>query len=255
MQVTTFEPSAQLAPFVARYTVVESAYETTRALLPDLGLILGVRFAGAATLVEGVGETRMPDASFAGFQARVRHMRTHANSGVVLVAFRPGGAAAFFRAPLHELYGTATELAALLGRAEVARLAERIAGARDHAGRIAILEEMLLARLGDGDPVVDRAVEAILGARGAVRVASLAARLAIAQDPLEKRFRRAVGASPKQLASLVRVRHAIALGQRGASWSQAAHAAGYFDQSHFNREFRAVTGAAPRTFFRDDAYC
>jgi transcriptional regulator GlxA family with amidase domain len=63
-------------------------------------------------------------------------------------------------------------------------------------------------------------------------------------------------AVPEFVASLARVRHAITLGQqRGATWSQAAHAAGYFDQAHFNREFRAVTGEPPSTFLRATAYC
>jgi AraC-like DNA-binding protein len=29
----------------------------------------------------------------------------------------------------------------------------------------------------------------------------------------------------------------------------------YFDQSRFNREFRAVTGAAPQQFFKTGAHC
>jgi len=39
------------------------------------------------------------------------------------------------------------------------------------------------------------------------------------------------------------------------SWSRLALAAGYFDQSHFIREFRSVTGEAPERFFRAGGYC
>jgi AraC-like DNA-binding protein len=245
MRIATFSPGAALAPFVARYTVVETdAHEETRALLPELGLIAGVRFAGAAH-VRGV---RMPEVSLAGFQGSVRHMTTLPHSGVILAQFVAGGAAAFFDLPLHELGGTVLEI-------DFAR--ERICAARDHVERVAIFEEMLLARRRDRrDRLVDIALATILEARGDIRIGALAKRLGTAQDPLEKRFRRIVGASPKQVASLTRVRHAITLGQqRGATWSQVAHAAGYFDQAHFNREFRAVTGEAPSTFFRETAYC
>jgi AraC-like DNA-binding protein len=245
MRIATFSPSAALAPFVARYTIVETeAYEETRALLPELGLVAGVRFAGGAHL-RGV---RMPDVSLAGVQGSVRQMTTLPHSGVILAQFVAGGAAAFFDLTLHELAGTAIEV-------DLDR--ERICAAADHAERVAIFEALLRARWRDRrDHLVEAALAAILEARGDLRIADLAKRLATAQDPLEKRFRRIVGASPKQVATLARIRHAIALGQeRGATWAQAAHAAGYFDQAHFNREFRAVTGEPPSTFFRATAYC
>jgi methylphosphotriester-DNA--protein-cysteine methyltransferase len=96
--------------------------------------------------------------------------------------------------------------------------------------------------------VVAAAVRAIVEARGALRIRELARRLAISQDPLEKRFRRAVGMSPKQLARLVRIRHAIAAYRPGMSLARLAIAAGFYDQAHFHRELRAVTGEAPGRF-------
>lgn len=253
MQMSTFAPSAPLAPFVEKLSIVESDVDISRVLLPDLGLILGVRFAGAAHLA-GV---RLPDAAMTGMQTSVRHMRTAAHSGIVLAHFRPGGAAAFLRAPLHELCDATIGLDALLGRAEVATLGDRIATAPSHAERAAILDEALVARVAhEPDPLALAAARAIEAAAGRVRIADLARMLAISQDPLEKRFRSAIGASPKQLAMLVRMRRAISLASRSpASLARVALDAGYFDQSHFNREFRAVTGESPRQFFRAGTHC
>jgi AraC-like DNA-binding protein len=64
-----------------------------------------------------------------------------------------------------------------------------------------------------------------------------------------------VGTSPKQLASLVRLRRVIDARHTGARWARLAIEAGYFDQSHFNREFRAITGESPRRFFQSDTFC
>jgi AraC-like DNA-binding protein len=256
MQVTTLRPSARLAPHVDRFTVVESAAEATRVLLPECGLVLGVRYAGASSVIDGERATRLADIMLTGVLGAARTMRTHAGGGIVLAMFRPTGAARFFRTPLHELFGSTVALDALMARGDVERLGNELTAQRDHAGRVGVLEAFLLARLGDGeDPVAAAAVRAIAAARGSLRIASLADSLGISQDPLEKRFRRAVGASPKQLAQLVRIKHAIALGQGGASWSRVAHEAGYADQSHFNREFRAVTGASPTRFFGGVEHC
>ena len=250
-------PSAPLAPFVDRFTIVESATEVTRVLLPEPGLVLGVRYGGAASVVDGDRTTRLADLVLTGLLDHARRMRTAAGSGIVLAMFRPTGAASLLRAPLHELFGQTVALDALLPRALVSRLGHQIASQPDHTHRIAILERFLLERMTPEppDPIATAAVRAIQRARGSLRIAALARELGISQDPLEKRFRRAIGASPKQIASLVRIRHAIAAGHTGASWSRVAHDAGYFDQSHFIREFRAFTGASPARFFRTDEYC
>jgi len=182
---------------------------------------------------------------------------TAAGSGVVLAMFRETGAARFLAGPLHELSGRTLALDALVPRGELAALQERIVDAPDHRRRIACLEQFLLARLRPepADPLAAAAVAAIQRTHGVLRIAALAHELGISQDPLEKRFRRIVGGSPKQLASILRVRRAIQLGRAGATWSTVACQAGYFDQSHFIREFRAIAGMPPTRFFRDVEHC
>lgn len=56
------------------------------------------------------------------------------------------------------------------------------------------------------------------------------------------------GLSPKYLARVLRFRHARELraSQPHESWTSIAHQAGYFDQAHLIRDFRALTGQAPR---------
>jgi len=257
MQVTTIRPSARLAPFVDRFVIVESGDEITRTLLPETGLILGVRYSGAASLIQEGRATRVPDATLTGILGTARRMRTHAGGGIVLAQFRPAGAAPFFRAPLDELFGAHAPLEAILSRAGVQRLGEKMFRRPDHAGRIAVLEEFLLSRMHTNgtDPIAGAAVQAIGASHGSLRISHLARQLGISQDPLEKRFRRAIGTSPKHLASIVRVRHAIALAERGTSLSRVAHDAGYYDQSHFIRDFRAITGDSPTRFFRAGDHC
>ena len=265
MQVSVFPPGPRLAPFVRRFTVVETRAEATRLLLPEHGLVLGIRYCGSASLVNGPAVTRLADASLTGIVAAGRCMRTAAGSGVVLAAFREAGAARFFVEPLHELFGRTLALEDLVPRVVLDRVQQQVASAPSHARRIAIVEQFLWARLRPRGPdaVTVAAVSAIRRAQGTIRIAQLARQLGISQDPLEKRFRRQIGTSPKHLASMVRLRRVIdgAIGgaverqRAGVSWSRLAIEAGYFDQSHFIREFRAVTGAAPAAFFRAGDYC
>lgn len=258
MKVTSLAPGERLVPFVRGFTIVETGGdEATRLLMPDTVLLLGLRFSGAATQLDGAAPERMPDASIAGLRTTARRMRTSANGGMVLAAFREGAAGLFLDLPLHELHGRTLALDDLIARADVERVRSRVAEARDHARRVAVFEEFLLARLRprSTDRVVAEAVTLLRRTHGTLRIAALARHLGISRDPLEKRFRRAVGASPKQYASILRLRHVVRVLQTGASLTRASIDAGYFDQAHFNRHFRAVMGAAPGRFFGDGESC
>lgn len=248
-------PSAWLAPFVREFMIVETAEAVTRVRLPEPGLVLGVRYRGSASLLDGAA-ARLPDLTLTGMTDTARRMRTAAESGVILARFRPAGAARFFAHPLHELFGSTAPLVDLLPRGEAERLQAQVLEAADDRARVAVLESFLGERLRaeEPDPIVRAAVEALSEAQGALPIRALARRLAISQDPLEKRFRRAVGTSPKQFASLLRLRRAIDGYQPGASLAQLALEAGYFDQSHFSRALRAATGQAPGQFLRAGAH-
>ncbi|WP_242353028.1 MULTISPECIES: AraC family transcriptional regulator [unclassified Anaeromyxobacter] len=247
MQVRSFQPSARLAPFVHALEIVEAREEATRTLLPEPGIVIGLRYGGSAALLEGAEARRLPDATVTGLHGTSRRVRTSAGGGVVLVKFREGGAASFLGVPLHELRGETLPMDALVPRDAVERAAARLAEATSAAERLAVLEAFLVSRWRPGPPdgVVQAAIGEIRARRGHVRVGELARRLGLSHDALEKRFRRDVGASPRQLASLLRLRHAVEVHRRGATLSSVPYEAGYYDQSHFIREFRAVTGQPP----------
>jgi AraC-like DNA-binding protein len=249
-------PSAQLAPFVRDFVVVEVRDETTRVRLPELGLVLGVRFRGSASVLAGGVPARLPAATLTGMASTARRMRTAAGSGIILARFHPGGAAQFFDEPLHELLDTSLALDQILPRSEVDRVSSRVMEANGDAARVTALEALLLARLRPSppDPIVAGAVRALRAAHGALPIGELARTLGISQDPLEKRFRRSVGVSPKRLASLLRLHGALDAYRPGVRLTQLAVDAGYFDQSHFNREVRAVTGEPPGQLFRGGEY-
>jgi AraC-like DNA-binding protein len=250
-----FAASPPLAPFVRELMLVEVGEEVSRVHLPEPGLVLGVRYRGAADLL-GPAARRLPDAALTGMMLTARRMRTRANSGVLLARFRPGGAAPFFDQPLHELFGTTAALDDLLPHADIDRLQAQVSEAASDRQRVAVLDAFLVARLGTRahDAVVAAAVRAIEEAQGAIQIRALARALGISQDPLEKRFRRAVGASPKQLASLLRLRRAIDGYRPGLSLTRLAQDAGFFDQAHFNRAFRAAVGEPPGRFLHAGQY-
>jgi methylphosphotriester-DNA--protein-cysteine methyltransferase len=117
---------------------------------------------------------------------------------------------------------------------------------------VAVVEQFLLSKLKTPktDLLVLDAVQQIQLAKGDIKISQLVSGLHISQDPFEKRFRKLTGTSPKHFSSVVRLRHIIATHSRKKSLTDAALAAGYFDQSHFIKDFRSFTGQSPQHFFK-----
>jgi AraC-like DNA-binding protein len=257
--IKQFAPSPALAPFIRAYEIIETREAVTRMLLPDTCIIIGFRYAGSATLLNDVvqddARRQLPNVCVTGLRTSVREMHTAANSGIILAKFRAAGAAPFFTSPLHHLFGTACPPGDQM-EGDGDRI-DAIITAQTDDERVARVEQFLLARHRPAEPdvIVGAALRAIGAAAGALRVRTLAQALGVSQDALEKRFRRTVGSSPKQFATIVRVRQAVELSRESPSLTALALDAGYYDQSHFIRDFRAITGDAPGHFFQHARFC
>jgi AraC-like DNA-binding protein len=248
-QVLVQTPCEALRPFVERFLIAESTTAHRDAHLPSTGLVAAFRFRGACQLNGGA---EAPRAAITGLWDTVRthtHSQDHA---VVIVAFTPTGAAALLRQPLEPFGNSTVDLDAVLGRrAGLHRLYDQLAGTANHAQRIRLVEDLLLAQAGDArpDPLVSAAVALIERTQARMRIEELTRRIGLSQSALERRFRRLVGASPRRFASLVRLQNVVRLREKGADLTTIAHAAGYSDQPHFIKDFKRFTGLAPGAFF------
>ncbi len=218
--------------------------------LPDIGAVAAFSLQGECRLEGGYSA---PATSFTGLYETSRAHEHRHHHAVLLATFTPVGAAALLRAPLEEFAGVTTDLASILGQpTELHQIQELFAEAANHSQRIGLLENFLLARLGvsEPDPLVTAAVAWLEQGRGSRRIEDLTRYIGLSQSALERRFRRIVGVSPKRFASLVRLQQAVRLRTNGTDFATAAQTAGYFDQSHFIKDFRRATGTTPDLFFR-----
>lgn len=108
-----------------------------------------------------------------------------------------------------------------------------------------------LAAAPAGQLLAMRAVAALEGSGGSVRVEALAAALGVSRQYLAAQFRDHVGLQPKLFARICRFRAArnAALakgpGRHGHDWAALALDSGYFDQSHLIRDFHDFAGTSP----------
>ncbi|GAB3766858.1 helix-turn-helix domain-containing protein [Microlunatus parietis] len=148
-------------------------------------------------------------------------------------------------AALDELWG---------GWAERLReVAEPAAGGAEALDRVEA-ELVQLARPGDGpvaDPLVRQVIDRL---RRNERIGTIGDRVGLSQSSWTRRFRTAVGLSPKRYQRVLRLERVIALAREGDAgrrdWADLAITAGYYDQAHLVGDFTELTGTSPTRWFR-----
>jgi AraC-like DNA-binding protein len=170
------------------------------------------------------------------------------------VRFYEGGAYPFLGVPLHELRN-ALPLLDALADPTLLTLHARLHEASSLPARIALLEEWLIGRLQLGktrSAIIPASLARLREGSKGDAIPELSQGLAISQRQLERLYQSQVGMSPKQYAQLIRVETArLALKQmNGQTTTTLAAALGYYDQSHFIREFGAVIGLTPYAYMK-----
>lgn len=252
MKFDTYVPCNPLKPFIKSFAISETEAESTYKVLPDTGLVIGFQYRGKLSHLEPGAEIPLASSGITGLRDSYRIFRNSANIGTVLVFFTEGGAAPFFKVPVHELFSESLSLDNFMLRSELLILEEQLCGAREDQKKIRLVELFLLARLKPVAPdhMVLAAITLINQRRGNIRIKELCTSLNISQSPLEKRFRQVVGASPKKFASIVRLKHTLHLYAPQNSLTDMGYEAGFYDQAHFIKEFKKFTGETPESFFK-----
>lgn len=85
------------------------------------------------------------------------------------------------------------------------------------------------------------------------RVADLARVAGLSPKQLERLARRSLGLSPQRLVQRIRLEHAVhEIVTTDAPLSRVAASCGFYDQSSFTKQFRAVLGVTPGAYRRRD---
>ena len=216
-----------------------------RAELPGGRIVLVISF-GPALDVDG--------RRFHSFVAGLHDtpaLTEHAGEGHGIQAYlTPLGARRLLGMPMGELTREVVELEDLIGpRAH--ELAERLATAPTWAARFSLLERAIAERVLAAPPVapeLECAWRRLHESDGAVPIGELADELGWSRRHLAATAGRELGMAPKALARLLRFERAAGMLRAGAPLVDAALDSGYYDQAHFNRDFRAYAGVTPTAY-------
>ncbi|NEE04673.1 AraC family transcriptional regulator [Phytoactinopolyspora halotolerans] len=236
----TGRPRPSLRPYVAGYAGFRADGDgyARRRLLPLTVTTLIVDLDSAHALVTG------PRIAPAVYERAVwRHG--------VAVGLTPAGVSALLGLPASELVGRSIPFSAA-GGAGADELIGRLGEVPDWPGRFALLEDQLTRWLQPGkatDGWLMHAWWRLQDPTSWTSIGGLAAELGVSPRGLQLAFQRHIGMSPKSVARIARFQRAVhMLSGQDAGFARAVEY-GYADQSHFNREVRAMSGLTPAELF------
>jgi AraC-like DNA-binding protein len=233
-----YPPAPDLAALVERHWLVSwslpSGREASVTLLPHP--CVNVVLDRGRLTVSGVGRDRF----------------TYAYRGegrVFGVKFRPGAFLPFLGRPLSDITDAVLPAEELWGP-PAAALASQMSAARSVDELVALAEAFLRERRPASDPQVENVgeiVAALLHDRTISRVDDVTERFGISPRTLQRLFQRYVGVSPKWVLRRYRLHEAAAVlaREQHRPWAEVAADLGYFDQSHFIRDFTSAIGMTP----------
>jgi AraC-like DNA-binding protein len=250
-------PDPRLKPYIIDYQGYrERAVGPMRRLQPPFdGIPMIVTFGPSIDIING--DRPLQRGLFRSFLAGLHDVHVFTEYLGEQMGFQVNftllGAYRFLNITMSDIANRVIDLGELLGDAEADRLADSLQDAGDWPARFDAMDCFLLQRLRQGRPMspdVAWALRTLQTTHGARSIGALSRDLSCSRKTLIQRFHAQIGLSPKSVAGILRFSHAVERIRTAdeESWADLAIACGYYDQAHFNRDFRRYSGRTPREF-------
>ncbi|MEM7345657.1 MAG: DUF6597 domain-containing transcriptional factor, partial [Chloroflexota bacterium] len=176
-----------------------------------------------------------------GFQTEYIVIEALAETNMVGIRFKPGGAYPFFDLPISEVSNQVVDMDLIWGNL-IEEIRERLFEAKTTGERFKLLEVTLLKKLAfdlSSWQTVQFAVNQISQPSHFSTVKALSYQMGISQKHLISQFNKMVGVSPKSLARILKFNTVLDSidPTQPINWADIAHQCHYYDQAHFNKDF------------------
>lgn len=199
------------------------------------------------------GARRQPLAMIVGPTQQPTVVRATGRIDVVGIRLQPWAGARVLGTSMSALRDQCVALGDV-ARGPLSELPEQLSELHDDANRFVRASAAICDATPAAPELLARVVvEQISDAGEAPSVRELATGVGRSVRTVERVFAEDVGLSPKALLQIARVQRALALAriEPPLRWITIAARAGYHDQSHFVREFKALVGCLPSAFRPD----
>jgi AraC-like DNA-binding protein len=250
------EPSLELKGLIDCYWVIESEDQTPikQKIIPDGFPELIFHYGDAYHIRIGKNWELQSNALVAGQIKKHFCLENSGRSGVFGIKLMPAALTHLFGLFMNEV----TDKVVPIEQLNIDPLKSLVTGIKNcqsYEEMIAVAEKALQNRLKEvriKDQVVDKIITSIFIRNGNITISEIEKEFFITERQLQRLFQKYIGLSPKFYSRIIRFNHIFQLAkEKNLSWLEVTHLSGYFDQSHFIRDFKEFTGEEPSSYLFD----
>jgi len=224
----------------------EDADTSLIRVLPDTCVELFVNYTSTPVAMI---ENELHQRSIITFRmSRSMDVQMRKGAGCLAICFHPGMAYHFFQVPMHVLTDTTVSLSDIWN-GMAAEIEEELAGICNNEGRVLLVQKYLLQHLARGkhDLQVQYCLDLAQLSGGLIPVSRLTNDTGLSQRHLSRKFQQCVGLSPKEYLRVYRFIRSLDHLKKYPflSLTEIAYESGYYDQAHFNRDYKVYAGHTP----------
>ena len=252
MYFNRIAPAESLKKWIVCYWIVEADTEapTIEKIIPD-GFTELIFHYGDTCRTKISGEWQVQSNTLiAGQLTKYFYLENGSNAKMIAVKLMPAALTQLFGLKMHLLTDEILD-ADKINNASLNSLKNKLIPFADEAAAKQILDAHFSALI-DGVKAtpVTKAIETILASNGMISVDEIARAAAVGPRQLERLFKKYIGLTPKYYARIIKFNYIFELIKAGkTSWSEIVYQSGYYDQSHFIKNFKAFTGEDPSAYY------
>jgi AraC-like DNA-binding protein len=243
-------PSSHLLPFIECYWHwrESTVNQTPVRVFPDGCIELIFNFCSPAIVKNQNGCFDRPSSTYvAGHLSSFIDLYRSDQLDVFGVRFMPHGLSRFTRIPIEHFTDKNVTVEDVWG----SELVKKVQDAPNFLAKIKVIELFLLKtlnRVGPVDSAVVHTLRWIDSSWEPMAIATFAESLNLSLRQLERRFLTHIGLSPKKYSSIRRLQYVLHLIRKNPlhGLTELGYEAGFYDQSHFIRDIKRITGLTPK---------
>jgi AraC-like DNA-binding protein len=257
MLMKEYTPAAQLQKYIHRYWIVSSAdaMPAEKCVLDGFVKLFVYLNDQLPEYYDTAGSRKDWGDGIGGHQTGGDlFIQTPKNLKLIFCIFRPFGFYRLFKIPIHLLNNNVVPLEIFLGK-RTREFKEKVLSAPSDEAKIRTVDDFFTSLVRHLPTpyrtTVECAQDLLLQKNGLVNIDNLSTQLNTSRRTLERYFSANVGMAPKYYARVLRFNYAFGLKRANPAldWFDIIYDCGYFDQTHFIKDFRHFTGEPPAAFY------
>lgn len=255
MNFTRFDPDEQLRNLVECYWIAEDDDRTPvlQKIIPDGFPEIIFHYGDAYKIKLGNQWELQSQSLFAGQITKFFYLENTGKSGMVGIKFKPSALTQLFGLKMDGFTDKVFSLKDVVGE-KLSSLENKLR-VGDRTKMISVIENELkkIVPSRSKENIIDHAIRLTFLTHGMISVADICDQVNANERKLQRLFNNWIGLTPKFYARVIRFSYIFQLAQeKQLSWSEVGLESGFYDQSHFIRNFKAFTGEDPTKYFFDE---